>query len=182
MTENELNDEYFNWMIQLVSNDKYVKGLSHNKLFNKLNDTIFYAVIPMDDNRVADGIDLRYRYGYEQRYEDPIIATYLDNKPCSILEMMVALSLRIEESIMGDPDLGDRTGQWFWGMIDSLGLGSMEDSKYDDIYVTDVLTNFLERNYNSNGEGGLFTISNPPKDLRDVEIWYQSCWYLNEIE
>lgn len=182
MTEEELKNEYYNWMINLVSSNRYSKKLSYNKLFNHLFNTEFYYILEMDDNRVADGIDLRYRFGYENRYEDPIIASYLDNGPCSMLEMMVALSLRCEESIMSDPELGDRTGQWFWNMIVNLGLGSMDDNNYDPDYVDNVLFIFLNREYEPNGKGGLFIVNNPPKDLRTVEIWYQMCWYLNEIE
>lgn len=52
-----------------------------------------------------------------------MIASYLDNRPCSVLEMIIALAIRLEEHIMDDPDIGNRTGQWFWDMIVSLGLG-----------------------------------------------------------
>ena len=41
--------------------------------------------------------------------------------------MMIALAIRCEEHIMDDPDAGDRTGQWFWSMLVSLGLGSMDE-------------------------------------------------------
>ena len=56
-------------------------------------------------------------------------------RPCSVLEMMIALSMRCEEQIMDDPDIGNRTGQWFWDMIDNLGLGEHERLKFDGRYV-----------------------------------------------
>ena len=80
-------------------------------------------MIPMDGNRAEDGIDLRYRFGHEQHYSDAMVASFLDDRPCSVLEMMIALSIRCEEHIMDDPDVGNRTGQWFWSMIASLGSG-----------------------------------------------------------
>ena len=94
--------------------------------------------------------------------------------------MMVALSLRCEEQIMRDYDIGDRTCVWFWGMIRSLGLEEMEDRYFQEKAADYIIQRFLDRGYKSNGEWGLFTVRNPRRDMRDVEIWYQMCWYLNE--
>ena len=66
-------------------------------------------------------------------------------------------------------------------MIASLGLNGMSDNHYDEKYVNDVINRFLDREYEPNGKGGLFTIRNCEHDLRDVEIWYQLCWYLDTI-
>ena len=95
--------------------------------------------------------------------------------------MMVALAIRCEETIMDDTEYGDRTGQWFWKMISSLGLSSMSDDMFDKKYATYVINRFLNREYEPNGKGGLFTINNCDEDLRNVEIWYQLCWYLDSI-
>lgn len=133
------------------------------------------------ENRYDDGIDLRYRFGNEQGYRDSMIASYLDNRPCSVLEMIIALAIRLEEHIMDDPDIGNRTGQWFWDMIVSLGLGSMDDSKFDKAHAIDVIRRFLDRDYGRDGKGGLFTIEHCRYDMRDIEIWYQANWYLDNI-
>lgn len=177
MTRNELVDRYFDWMYQLVVDNRYSK--SYRKLFARLHDTEFTYTIPMDGNRAEDGIDLRYRFGREHSYEDAMVAAYLDNRPCSVLEMMTALAIRCEEHIMDDPDVGNRTGQWFWSMLVSLGLGSMYDAKFDKYYVDRVLERFLARKYERNGEGGLFTVDNG-RDMRRTEIWYQMNYFLRE--
>ena len=52
---------------------------------------------------------------------------------------------------------------------------------FDKQYVTKVIGRFLNREYEPNGKGGLFIINNCNDDLRDVEIWYQLCWYLDSI-
>lgn len=181
MTKNELNDRYFKWMCRLVSDQRYLRGYSYHKLLKFLHNTVFRYTIPMDSNREADGINLRYRFGYENSYDEYIIVNYLNNQPCSVLEMMIALAIRCEEGIMSDPDIGDRTCQWFWGMITNLGLRGMNDINYDEYYVDQVIERFLNRDYKKNGEGGLFTVKHPRHDLREVEIWYQMCWYLDEI-
>lgn len=179
MTRDRLNNAYFDWMYQLVF-ESYSRRLSYRKLLQELHRTEFSYVIPMDGNRAEDGVDLRYRFGRSAGYDDAMISTYLDQRPCSVLEMMIALAIRCEEHIMDDPDIGNRTGQWFWNMIVNLGLGSMNDSKFDEDLVEDVIQRFLERRYKRNGEGGLFTVNHCGHNLRSVEIWYQMCWYLDE--
>ena len=181
MIKNELNQKYFEWMYQLVCNEGYSERLSYRKLLSYLHDTEFVYIIDMDSNRAEDGIDLRYRFGYEHEYEHSIIAEYLDDRSCSVLEMLIALSIRCEEHIMDDPDIGNRTGQWFWSMISNLGLDFMSDTKFDKRYLDGVISKFLNREYKRNGEGGLFTVKNCKHDLRTAEIWYQMCWYLVDI-
>lgn len=80
---------------------------------------------------------------------------------------------------MSDSRYGDRTAYWFDSMIFSLGLADMTDPYYDAEKVDDILYRFLYRQYNQNGQGGLFTINNPNIDARSMEIWMQLNWYLN---
>lgn len=180
MTRNELIDQYFDWMYQLVVDDRY-SNKSYRKLFTRLHDTEFIYTIPMDGNRAEDGINLRYQFGREHCYSDPLVAAYLDDRACSVLEMMTALAIRCEEHIMDDPDIGNRTGQWFWSMLVSLGFGSMDDVRFDREYVDEVLERFLNHDYQRDGEGGLFTVRNTRMDMRRMEIWYQLNFYLNEL-
>lgn len=180
MGKDRLINEYFEWMYNLVCNDKYNKHLSYRKLLYFLYDTDFQYTIPLDANRESDGINLRYRFGHECGHEEAIIAAYLDDRPCSVLEMMIALSVRCETQIMDDPIEGDRTGEWFWNMIVSLGLGKMSDDHFNGREVSRIVNRFLDRKYKRNGKGGLFTVEHSDEDLRTVEIWYQMCWYLNE--
>lgn len=179
--KNELNNEYFEWMYKLVCNEKKYRKLSYRKLLSHLHNIEFTYILDMDSNRAEDGIDLRFRFGYEHNYTRSKIDKYLDTGPCSVLEMMVALAMRCEENIMDDPEMGDRLGQWFWYMISSLGLYSMNDSRFDKKYVDNIIATFLNREYRENGDGGLFIIKNPKYDLRKAEIWYQMCWYLDEF-
>lgn len=178
MTMQEVNNRYFEWMCGIVDQGRGRR--SYRKLLGKLHETDFTYTVDLDGNRADDGIELRYRFGYDNHIPQPIIADCLDDRPCSILEMMVALSLRCEEHIMGDPDIGDRTARWFWDMIDNLGLGDMSDSRYDDEYICRVVDKFLDRRYKRDGSGGLFRVNNYRRDMRGVEIWNQMMWYLNE--
>ena len=177
----KIHNEYFEWMYHLVCSDnKGRRKISYRRLLTFLDSVIYIPRLEMDDNRRIDGIDLRYQFGYENGYPDAYINTYLDNGDCSMLEMMVALACKVEQEITDNYIYGDRTSQWFWSMIISLGLNSMEDSKFDLNYSRKVVDNFLSQNYKPNGVGGLFTLEHPTRDLRDVDIWCQFMWYLNE--
>lgn len=180
-TITNLQKEYFDWVYHLVCDDKYYKKLSYFKLLNALYDTQFYYFIERDANVADAGLQLRYRFAYRRGYSRELIEKEIDIRPCSVLEMMVALSMSIEENIMDDPSYGNRIGQWFWNMIVNLGLGSMDDTKFDYNYYIFVINRFMNREYEKNGEGGLFTVNNATKDMRDVEIWYQAMWYLDEF-
>ena len=177
-----LNDEYFEWLCNLVCGKRFSNQISYRKLLSHLYLTEFRYLIPRDQNRAEDGIDLRYRFALDRHEDQERLVLDSLYGPCSVLEMMIALSIRCEENIMDNPDVGNRTSQWFWGMITNLGLGPMYDSNFDRRYVDDVLERFLDRRYDPDGKGGLFRIRDCDRDLRKVEIWYQLCWYLDSID
>lgn len=178
MYRDQIINDYFEWLWNFTK----CRGHSQNrKIITLLHNIEFRYSIPMDANREEDGIDLRYRFitevGIPKNYQE--VYGYLDG-PCSVLEMMIALAIRCEESIMDDPDIGDRTSEWFWLMMKNLGLDYMSDRKFDRDIAEEKISIFLDRRYKRNGEGGLFVV-NGRRDLRKVEIWYQMCWYLDTI-
>ena len=170
--------EYFDWMYDLMCDGRFAGRITYRQLFKALHDIEFVYFVPHDENRAEDGVALRYRYCYLHDCED--LEHYLDG-PCSVLEMMVALAIRCEERIMSDPDKGDRTAQWFWSMIISLGLGSMTDYNFDEELVNDAIARFLNREYEPDGKGGLFTVRKWNRDARTAEIWHQLLAYLNTL-
>lgn len=177
--ERDVRQLYFEWICDFVcKNDYRHRLLIWSKLLVTLFDREFTYILDMDGNRAVDGIDLRHRFMDETGCYFPLT---MKNRPCSILEMMVALSIRCEDHIMDDPDIGDRTAKWFWSMIESLGLSEMQNRMYDASYVDEILDIFLNREYQTNGRGGLFTISHEEHDMTKVEIWYQMMCYLKEI-
>ena len=175
----DLEKRYFDWLVGKISNKQY-QASHYIKLLSYLHVRRFVYILPMDGNRSEDGIDLRYRgFAYECGISYHEIARYLDIRDCSVLEMMVALAIRGED-IVGDPEIGDRTAEWFWWMIDSLGLVGMTDEYFDDIFTERAVDNFINHDYRENGKGGLFIVNDPPYDMRDAEIWNQMCWFLSE--
>ena len=176
--EDKVKSDYFNWMYDMMCKGRFAKEITYRHLFEFLNDAEFMYFVPHDENRAEDGIALRYKFCVTHNCED---LEYCLDGPCSVLEMMVALAIRIEERIMSDPDKGDRTAQWFWGMMTSLGLSSMCDYNYNEWLVNDVITRFLNREYDPDGKGGLFTINGWNRDAREAEIWHQLMAYLNTL-
>jgi len=175
--QDNLFNSYFHWLCGLVM-DGYDAD-DYSSLLWYLFTKEFRYSFPNDANRESDGTDLRYRYGYEFKVSGPAIAACLDDRPCSVLEMMIALCLRCEEQIMSDSEYGDRTGVWFMAMLRSLGIATLRNGYFNSGLANYHVERFLDREYRPNGEGGLFTIPSYPRDMRNAEIWSQAMWWFN---
>ena len=171
-----IQNEYFEWIYDLVGGDRQSAYMSYRKLLMYLHDVEFRYINPRDEARFYDGIDLRRNYALDTRRD---ISEHLDG-PCTMLEMMVALAIRCED-IMDNPNFGDRTGQWFWGMIINLGLGSMTDNRFRMDEAEQIVEKFMNRRYTRDGKGGLFTVRDTQDDFRKLEIAHQMYRYLNHI-
>lgn len=198
-----MNKKYYVWLISFVAGGrKYDITREYVKLTKKLNSIPFRYTVSGDANRVADALSLRNRYlngGFEHNFNYKSVglgSRYLDDEndalddkfpeTPSVLEVMIALAVRLEETIMDDPEFGDRTGEWFDYMLKSLGLSIFKYSVWGsntEQAIDKIVNTFLDREYDRKGYGGLFYIPDiPPKiDLSKVEIWYQALWYLDSI-
>ena len=145
----------------------------YNRLFNYLYSTQFRWSIKNDANRAADGITLRNNI-----IRNSIEADALG--PCRVLEMLIALAIRCENDIMQEESLGDRTGIWFWTMLDNLGLVEMDDPHYDQEVVQFIVSRFMDRKFDRRGYGSIFFANNRREDFRSTEFWYHMCWFLAE--
>lgn len=171
----EVINEYFEWLLKTITegDSSLLKGYS--KCLKVLFETEFICTLDMDENRIYDGLDLRAEFEEEA-------GLYLDSLgPCTVLEMMIALSLRCEGQIMTDVYDGGAF-KWFWGMFRTIGLMSYPDCDFSYSAVSGAIKRFLERGYSSDGDGGLFYIPNTSHDLRQEEIWYQMHLYLDYLE
>lgn len=182
MSRIDVKSDYFEWMFDLVCKDRYSRSNSYRKLLAYLHDEEFTYTMTADVDRAYDGVGLRRRFALSQEdvYDYEYVIECLRGT-CSVLEMMVALAIRCEEQIMDDPTVGNRTGQWFWKMIVNLGLGSMNDSHYDEIHVMWTIDRFLSREYDADGHGGLFIVKDCERNLRRVPIWEQLCYFLDTM-
>lgn len=141
----------------------------YSRLLDYLYSREFYWSVDNDGNRADDALTLRGSLGYHDF-----------SKPANVLEMMISLADRCEHDVVGADGMEDQTSEWFWSMIENLGLSEQTDDHYDERLVKRRIDMMLDRQYDSHGRYGLFYVKYPPADMRDVELWYQMNWYLSE--
>ena len=163
-------EEYLEWLVRKMDGDEY------RRLFSTMLSREFTYFVSNDDNRASDGINLRDIFFDET-------GILVDMKiPCSILEMMVALSIRCEIDIIGIPG-EEKISRLFWIMIRNLDLDWCTDARFDYDFVKEKMDILVERRYGRTGFGGLFPILDHAKeDMRKTEIWYQMNYYICENE
>ena len=171
-------NRYIRWLRGLVEKNP---GPSYHILFDTAWKTVYEFHIPNDDNRAEDGLKLRERFELESSLRLP------DLGECRILEFLIALAIRLNESVY-DYNNPDQASYWFWELIKNLQLDAYDDNyPFGDIFseipfdIKQVFIRLNQRLYGSNGgAGGLFPLEEPMADQRYVEVWYQMMAYLAE--
>jgi hypothetical protein len=163
---------YFNWLCaKVIYNMNPTPSLTYWNLLRTLHNTEFVWLLSGDDNRAADGLELRRDFIFEA--EAPDHPDWRKHPGCSMLEMLIAFSRRAEHMT------GEKAQEWFWEMIDNLGLKEVNDGhEATPEDIGEILDEFIWRTYEPNGQGGLFPLINPKRDQTEVEIWYQFAEYL----
>jgi len=160
---------YFRWLVeQCHLEEEWQKR--YLGLLNEMYHKRFVWLVPHDDNREADGYELRSEFMRGRHHSFPF--------GVSILEVLVALSRRVAFQVGGDPEW------WAWKLIENLGLDSMEGielSPDQKAEINEVLDRLIERRYKPNGEGGFFPLPHTDEDQTKVEIWYQMIAYVLQV-
>lgn len=155
--------------------------LEYNALFAIAFEMEFNHVpsIPMDSNRALDGMKYRRVFEISMETELPPLGK------CRMLEFLIAISNKMSDEVW-DPEDPEYVPEFFWTLIDNLGLLCCSDdvvAVVGDQEIRNTFTNLLNRDYAFDGsEGGLFPLRGRPglKDQRTVEIWFQMHAYLLE--
>ena len=176
-----LNDGYFRWLLGIlgfkdVTRCRYISMLSY--LYStdfKLTDPI----VGHDDNRLTDGFELREQYSDGFTMEDqPLIF----NEPVSVLEVLTAFAVRIDDDIMYDGNL--HASKWFFIMIDNLGMTNFTDDRLGLEWTTEdaeqIIDIWMSRQYGPDGKGSIFPLNCNGVDQRKLEMWYQMQEWFNE--
>lgn len=160
---------YFDWLCAKVRMDNTPTYL---ELFRILHSHIFIPHVQEDENRVEDVKERREYFLQETGVERDLI--WLEQE-ASVLEILIAFSEIAEFQI-------DMTAQeWFWQFITNLGLEDFRRASVSDRrHIHEILERFVLRDYEPNGDGGLFPLRRPQRDQREVEIWYQFCDYVED--
>lgn len=177
MNDEPLDELYFKWLVaQLVNTRLKNPTLTTWYVLQQLFSTEFVWRIHNDDNRVADGKELRSEF-LEMHPDISADRTWL-NQGCSFLEMLIALSRRLTFQTEGAS-----SAEWFWHLMDNIGLHVSDrdyESKRLQTYVDQVLQTLNNRTYDRTGRGGLFPLRDTEVDQTKVELWYQMNYYLLE--
>lgn len=184
-TKADKYNKYYDFLVNFLNPDWKLKTddmvKSHSLLLKTLFEKDFYYLNDLDANRAADGIALRNIY---TSYNDDC---NVPDGNCSVLEMLIALSDRIEYQIMSDDTYGDRTSLWFWTMLENLGISFIDDDKYNGesrSFIDSKIQKWLDRRFDKNGNGSIWTkIPSKNSDKRDflsLDYWMQANICLSE--
>lgn len=158
-------NEYREWLLKTCQ----FGNPNFTKLMNYLLLYPFTVIIPFDQNRVLDAKALRDGYG-------------LYNGPISVLEVLIALAIRMDREFVGYP--GSPNPQiMFWEFLSNLGLTRFDDTHYystEQIKVSTIVKRFVNRLYDQNGVGGIFPLHRTDRDQRQLELWSQMNEYIME--
>lgn len=170
--------DYHEWLCEMMRVD-LPEHRNYTRLLEDLDRREFIWQHPMDENRDGDAFALRKEYYFDNGYD---ISDVFEG-PRSVLEVLAALSRRIEIEIMGEPG-NDHIEKWFWIMLSNLGLDAFSDDRYDHFEVEHILDIWLNRRYDSRGKGSIFPVkkwqTKLTSDFKDLDMWYQMQAYLNE--
>lgn len=171
---NKLWDDYLQWLLWRCGLERERR---YDRLFESLHGMDFIYCLDRDENREVDGLDLRDQYEIPSIYREYDKDFY--NKKCSVMEMLVALAIRVDDDIVGDPG-EEHPEEFFMEMIKNLGLGAHKDNRFRKADVECIIYRWMRRKFRSNGEESPFPVRDDPRDQRDLEIWDQVNSYINE--
>lgn len=171
-----IDEVYFEWLTHRVE-PKNARGKTYLDLMGQLHTKEFVWLVPNDDNRLEDAVELRHHFVNENRITDSG-DLLIGVPPISVLEVILSLSQRCAFAGGGYPP------EWAWQLLENLELHKMSDplSRMERSEVDDILETLIYRNYEPDGVGGLFPLTHPKENQTKVEIWYQMNAYIEELE
>lgn len=174
MTET-LDDQYLDYLQQLVGPQGDRVRTTHFHLLNQLFSREFISLVPNDDNREADGMALRREFVSMEKVRPRPSRTWM-YMGCSVLEMMIGVTRHLAFQAEGEP------AEWFWILIDNLGLSWYSDGRWNGRKIDAIVERLVWRQYSYDGTGGLFPLQRPREDQRKVEIWSQMEAFILELD
>lgn len=170
-----LMNHYYVWLCRMIDNGS---KKNYSRLLRYLRSKEFYYSVPNDVNRAEDGKNLRKKY----LTSGGLLSTDIwEDEPCSVLEMVIALSIRLSTDIM--PDYGYDVSYWFWQMMRNLGLDFYTNERFNLEEVDEIVKNWLDRSYQKILKSGKILLKSGKIDRKFVEkteIWYQMMAWISE--
>jgi hypothetical protein len=174
-----LDERYFVWLYGMVA-DPTIKdrNLTYWNVLRQLYRRPFVWFVSKDDNRLEDGKQLRLQFLRHENISSKDVDREWVEIGCSVLELMVAMSARLQFEV--DPD--SNLAYWFWEVLmTNIGLRDCTDGAgFESCDVEETLNRVIFRQYEPDGTGGFFPLQNPEEDQRGVELWNQMSAYVIE--
>lgn len=180
---------YEDWLLKKIDLDNG-NGFrrAYSKLLMDLHFIEFTYKIEKDKNRAEDGIYLRNEFLETNQPETISMAN-----PCSVLEMLVALSLRMGTEYIGNEEPIEDI---FINLLDNLCLLDFNNNHYYSSTfgkVASIVSSWLNRDFGPSGTGSIFPLGHDTvydlsgiargkkyPDQRNIEIWEQMQCYIND--
>lgn len=185
-----MRHEYFEWLVSKVTSPAVPDDAQARNVLQVLRD-IRIQGLPMADDapRLEDGKQLRIDFIDEtgmtvQSYDDVLDPEF---GFCTVLELLVALSMRMDD-IMRDPlDPCSSVPSWFWGMVSTMVGQPFYPCSYwtfsvntsAAVVVAESSMKFLGRQYDPTGHNGNIFTDMSGVDLRAIDIWAQACRFMS---
>lgn len=175
----DIREVYFDWLYHqiysvadLESQHSFVYVCSH------LHTTEFNDKVPNDDNRSAQGEELRQEFLSGLPVVEMVDLARIESLgKASVLEVLIALSRQADYIV----ELGPMA--WAQKFLENLGLSQYDDAHFREpqgLIIKEIIDVFNNRHYNRRGEGGIFPLKKPARNQRQTELWYQMADYINE--
>lgn len=166
-------DAYMKWMLDKIDFKKR-NHKKYGKLLKILNEIEYEFTTLLDENRLSDALNMRNEFleeccGYSYSKFDSSMVSACPNivlfgpHRCSVLEMLVAMSIRCEIEMTGEPGC-DVLGRMFWIAIDNSGLSKFTDDRFDGQFVRKI----VRETTNSD----IFPFNRSGIDKSRVDLWY----------
>lgn len=169
-----LPEDYLRWLEPQLRDEHGNPDKTYHDLIGMMFEREFGWVIPLDQNRLVDGLDLRVEFAHAHRIR-PVAMDPLG--PCSFLEALVGLSRRLAFVA------GKEAPGWCWILMGNLDLHRMSDpmTRYKRRKAEEIMEAAISRSYLPDGTGGFFPLAWPDGDQTQVELWYQLNSYAEEL-
>lgn len=175
-TKDELRADYLAWLEAQLRDEHSRSNKTYWELLNVMFEKVFPppSDIPMDHNRLVDGLDLRVEFANNQRL-NPAKMQFLGE--CSFLEVLLGLSRRLS-FVAG----GSAPG-WAWQLLNNLEMHRLSDplTRPKHRKALEIMDTVIERTYLPDGTGGFFPLAWPDTDMTREELWYQLNAYVSEL-
>lgn len=176
------NQLYLEWLYKTFKpyTPDFDTETSYKYLYSTLYGMEFRYIIPFDVNRKDDGLYLRWDFSDSESVVRSLSPT------ANVLEVIAALAVRWDRTMMAPPELGPRETRfriWMAEMLSNIGLLGYDDWNWNmdtESAVKTIIENWMDRCIDYDGTGGLFPISQPKRDQRTIELWGQMNDYMSE--